>query len=172
MKRAAFILLTLVTLSFSQKVGGCSCNHQGAFLTVAPKTSLVALVKVIRYLSFKDIYGYATAMSMEVEVVEVYKGQEERRTFIVWGDTGNLCRPYLSEFAEDTCYVIAFDRAGDGRHGYTHKGERPTDYTISCCGDYWLAVDYAQQIAVGAITDSDTQIALAELKAKLQTNTE
>ena len=39
-------------------------------------------------------------MSMEVEIIEIYKGEETRKSVIVWGDIGNLCRPYLSAFKE------------------------------------------------------------------------
>jgi len=148
-------------------VFACDCDSQGQFLTVASKSELVALVKVTKYLTFKEIYDKQTPMSMEVEVIEVYKGKESRKTFIVWGDNGALCRPYLSQFDTGKYYVIAFYKGVDGSKVHGHKDEKTTDYSISICGDYWLQADIEKQIATGAVTAKQTQIKLADLKAKL-----
>ncbi|NOT51675.1 MAG: hypothetical protein HOP10_10415 [Chitinophagaceae bacterium] len=113
---------------------------------MAPQTPFVALIKVTNHLTFKDIYGEKTPMSMEVEVIEKYKGSEERKTVTVWGDPGNLCRPYLSQFTEGQYYVIAFNNAGRG------KDETTTDYSISICGCYWLQADHEKQTATGDIS--------------------
>ena len=50
-----------------------------SFLKMAKRTPLVALVRVTKYLTFKDSYGSRTPMSMEVELLEVYKGNETQR---------------------------------------------------------------------------------------------
>jgi pyruvate carboxylase len=63
----------------------CDCESQGNFLKVSPNSDLVALVKVNQYLTFKDIYDSPTPMSMEVEVIEVFKGVENRKKVKVWG---------------------------------------------------------------------------------------
>jgi hypothetical protein len=158
---STFILLLTGQLSFA-----CDCVSQGEFLTVAPKSEFVALVKVTKYLSYKSIYERQTPMSMEVEVVEVYKGTETRKKLVVWGDNGILCRPYLSQFDTGKYYVIAFYQASDGSKGYVHQDERPTDYAISICGDYWLKADMDRQKAVGSVTDKQSEIAFSELKKK------
>jgi hypothetical protein len=163
------IILTFFTLTFSIRILACDCDSQGEFLKVAPKTKLVALIKVSRYLTFKNIYDNPTPMSMEVEVIEVYKGQETRKTFTVWGDNGALCRPYLSRFAIDKYYVIAFDAGSDQDEINANKAEKKTDYSISICGDYWLTVDINKQIATGSVTSGQSQISLADLKNKLWT---
>lgn len=159
-------ILFLFTFHFNAKA--CSCNPQGAFLKVAPKTEFVALVKIVKFTSFKDIYESKTPMSMEVEVVEKYKGKETRKTFTVWGDNGVLCRPYLSQFKLNQYYVIAFFPASDGSKGYVHEKERPSDYTISICGDYWLNADLKKQIATGNIFTFQKKISLQTLKEKLK----
>jgi hypothetical protein len=140
---------------------------QGEFLTVAPKSEFVALVKVTKYLSYKSIYDRQTPMSMEVEVIDVYKGTETRKNLIVWGDNGILCRPYLSQFDTGKYYVIAFYKASDGSKGYVHQDERPTDYAISICGDYWLKADMDKQKAIGSVTNKQKEIGFSELKKKL-----
>ena len=105
---------------------------------------------------------------MEVEIVEVYKGTETRKKLVVWGDNGILCRPYLSQFDTGKYYVIAFYKASDGSKGHVHEDERPTDYAISICGDYWLKVDTDKQKAFGIVTKKQSEIRLSELKAKLK----
>jgi hypothetical protein len=143
-----FIFLPFICMFLSNpepQSPSCSCGYNGAFLTVATGSAFVAYVKVIKHLSFKDIYGEKTPMSMEVEIIEIYKGEEIRKTVIVWGDPGNLCRPYLSYFKEGAYYLIAFSPAGRG------SNEKPTDYTISICGAYWLNVDAEKKTASGDI---------------------
>ena len=167
MRRIAKYMLTLSLLLAGRPVFACDCRSQGEFLTVAPKSEFVALVRVTRYLSFKSIYNQQTPMSMEVEVVDVYKGAETRKKLIIWGDIGNLCRPYLSQFDTSKHYVIAFYKASDGSKGHVHKDERPTDYAISSCGDYWLKADIGKQKAVGVVAKKLNEIRLSELKAKL-----
>ena len=39
-------------------------------------------------------------MSMEVEIMDIFKGKEIRKKITVWGDIGNLYRPYLEIFKE------------------------------------------------------------------------
>jgi hypothetical protein len=161
------ILLTVLFLALVQITFACECDSQGEFLTVAPKAPLVALVKVKKYLTFREIYDAKTPMSMEVEIIEVYKGTETRKTITVWGDNGILCRPYLSQFVAGKYYVIAFYKGSDGSKGHVHKDEKTTDYVISICGDYWLQADIKTQIATGAVAEKQTQISFAELKEKL-----
>ncbi len=133
---------------------------------MSERTPLVALVKVTKYLIFKSDYPDATPLSMEVEIVEIYKGKESRKTITVWGDDGHLCRPYISEFKKGAYYVIAFDKAGF----VSSTGEKETDYSITKCGAYWLAADYEKATVSGDI-DSENRTSsttsLAALKARL-----
>ncbi|WKZ77525.1 MAG: hypothetical protein QY319_10335 [Candidatus Kapaibacterium sp.] len=148
------IILTLIFLTSTSQTFACDCESQGHFLTVAPKSKLVALVKVNSYLTFKNIYDKPTPMSMEVEIVKVYLGQETRKTVTVWGDNGKQCRPYLSFFKTDNYYVIAFDQ---------DSKENPLDYAISNCGDYWLTADNEKKIANGAVNGKQNEIAFSDL---------
>lgn len=148
-------ILTLFFLTLTSLTFACDCESQGHFLKVAPKTKLVALVKVNRYLMSANIYDKPTPMSMEVEIVKVYYGQETRKTVTVWGDNGNLCRPYLSIFKTDKYYVIAFEQ---------DSKENPSDYSISNCGDYWLTADNEKEIATGPVSENQKEIAFSDLK--------
>lgn len=132
-------LIILLTISFgltTMKAYACDCEPQGDFYNVSPNADFVALVKVNSYLTFKHIHDNPIPMSMNVEVLEVFKGIENRKEVRVWGDLGHLCRPYLSQFSVDSFYVIAFFKGEEGRFG--HKDENKSDYSISNCGEYWL----------------------------------
>jgi hypothetical protein len=137
---------------------------------MSKRTPLVALIKVTKYLTYKDIYNEKTPMSMEVEIIDIYKGQEVRKTVTVWGDIGNLCRPYLSTFKEGQYYVIAFD---NGNYSGGHPNEKDSDYSIFNCGCYWLTVDMETRKATGDINSDDrkiTSIDLVSLKSELKKN--
>jgi len=123
-------------------------------LTVASKSKLVALVKVNSYLTFKNIYDKQTPMSMQVEIVKVYLGQETRKTVTVWGDNGNQCRPYLNIFKTDKYYIIAFEQ---------DSKENPSDFAISNCGNYWLTADNVKKIANGPVSEKQNEITFSDL---------
>lgn len=153
-----------ICLTFTQWSAACDCESQGNFLKVAEKTQFVALIKVTKYLTFKDIYNENMPMSMEVEIVAVYKGQETRKKVTVWGDNGILCRPYLSTFKTGNYYVIAFNRASETSRGLASEGEKDSDYSISICGEYWLEADMQRKTAKSPTTTYQTQLKLKELK--------
>lgn len=160
----------LLCITFIKSTSACDCNYGGPFLTMAPNTNLVALVKVTKFLTFKNIYDSKTPMSMEVEIIEIYRGIETRKKLIVWGDPGNLCRPYLSQFKERQYYVIAFDQ---GYPNYGNDGEKLTDYSISNCGAFWLSADMSKKTAFGDVDSKDQQfrtITLEKLRVALKTN--
>jgi hypothetical protein len=153
MKRLTTIL-TLFLLTLTSLTFACDCESQGHFLTVAPKSKLVALVKVNRYLTFENIYDKQIPMSMEVEVIKVYQGYETRKTITVWGDNGNQCRPYLNIFKTDKYYIIAFEQ---------DSKENASDFAISICGDYWLTADNEKEIATGPVSEKQNQITYSDL---------
>jgi hypothetical protein len=150
-------LLICFLLFGSSRLFACDCSYQGDFLTVAPSTNLVALVKVNRYLTFQDPDKQLFPLSMEVEIIQIYKGTETRKTVVVWGDNGMLCRPPLSRFRLNGYYVIAFDSK-------TRITESPSSYSISDCGAFWLSVDFENKQAFGDVTKDLRQISLPEIE--------
>jgi hypothetical protein len=157
------IILTLIFLTSTSQTFACDCVSQGHFLTVAPKSKLVALVKVNRYLTFKNIYDKQTPMSMEVEIIKIFHGQETRKTVTVWGDNGALCRPYLNTFRINNYYIIAFEQGSDITEINANKEEKKTDYAISNCGDFWLTADYEKKVATGAVSKTQNKIGFGDL---------
>jgi hypothetical protein len=126
------LLALLVTLLAPGMALACSCMWSGPFTKVALGTELVVLGEVRSY------YRH----SMDVAIIEVLKGGEDRREIRVWGDNGALCRPYVAAFPRGTRWIFALKR---------EPGTR--DYIISVCGEYWLEVRGDQ--AVGRIAVAD-----------------
>ena len=145
------IILSIFLLTIGHSIFACDCESQGDFFKVASKTKLVALVKITRYLTFDVIDDVKTPISMEVEIIEIYKGKESRKKVIVWGDNGFLCRPYLSRFDEGKHYIIAFNETSS-KPKKSEEIEKPMEYSISICGEYWLNIDLKKQIATGSLT--------------------
>jgi len=87
---------------------------------------------------------------MEVEIIEVLKGEENRPSVKVWGDNGMMCRPYLSRFKEGSTWIIAFSKSNEKRG---HREETSKDYYISFCGEFWLQV--IDQSVVGIIENEE-----------------
>ena len=167
-----FILLsTICFISAATSAFACQCEYHGPFIKMAHHTPLVALIKVSKYLSFKELQfsnGPAKSpMSMEIEIIEIYIGKETRKSVVVWGDPGNLCRAYLSQFKEEHYYVMALNT---GTPGFSHKDEKKSDYSITNCGEYWLTVDFHKSTASGDIDSknaSSRTTSLAELSSML-----
>jgi len=166
MKQSIYIIV-LIHLLIVSHACACECGYGGSFVKMAAKTEFVALVKVSKYLSVvNNIEGKIMPLSMEVEIVDVYKGTEIRKTITVWGDNGMLCRPYITSFKEGNYYIIAFQHAG-------FNGEKKDDYSISICGCFWLNVDFTKHTATGDIDNPDSSdrtnktVTLLELKNKI-----
>lgn len=109
----------------------CRCLWAGPFTKVALGTDLVVLAEVRSY----------DRNSMEVAVIEILKGKEERRALRIWGDNGALCRPYVTLFPRGTRWIFALER---------EREPRSRDYAISGCGAFWLEVRGNQ--AMGSVT--------------------
>ena len=139
------LLLTLICLTIGQFSFACDCNSQDEFKKAAPQSQFVALVKVTKYLTYKNIYGVQTPISMELEIIDVYKGVEKRKKITVWGGDVNICRPILEKFKKDQYYVIALDKVLENTTEVTHIGEKTSDYFVAQCGERWLSVDYKHQ---------------------------
>ena len=127
MKNMLRALTLLITLLAPGVALACTCVWGGPFTKVALGTELIVLVEVQSY------YRHA----MDVQVIEVLKGAKTPPAMRIWGDTGALCRPYVTAFPRGTRWIFALKPSTEG-------------YAISVCGDYWLRVDGDQ--VVGRIT--------------------
>jgi hypothetical protein len=124
-------LVVLITVLAPGLAGACTCAWTGPFTTVALGADLVALVEVLGY----QRHG------MDVAIIEVLRGRETRSIIRIWGDTGALCRPYVTAFPIGTRWILAVHRSRTLGEG---------DFAISFCGEHWL--EARGQQAVGRIT--------------------
>lgn len=138
--RALPVLLVLLALVLGPAPSlACSCPSGGPFTEVAPEADLILVGEVLRY----------HENSMQVDVVQVLKGDETRKRITVWGDNGMQCRPYVDRFPVKTRWVFALFRHEEqwAKEDLDNlqkplpewDGKAPF-YMISVCGAYWLEV--------------------------------
>ncbi len=149
MRRLGLLVTLVAVLAPPGAALACRCLWAGPFTKVALGTDLVVLAEVRSY----------DRNSMDVTVIEVLRGEEERRALRIWGDDGALCRPYVTLFPRGTRWIFALERERT-------PGSR--DYAISGCGAFWLEVRGNQ--AMGSVTTavrdgSGESVALAQMLA-------
>lgn len=140
-------------------------------MRVALNADLIVRAKVSnyygeRYDGVKLAYD-GVKLAMEVEVLEVLKGQTRAKKIRIWGDDGRHCRPYVSAFPLQTEWLFAIEKLpADERY--------PEDYYISNCGEYWLAVKESKVVGhiafprdVPSSADEKQTMSLDELRKKL-----
>jgi len=149
LERAVLAVAFLVTLSIPSGAVACSCVWGGPFSKVALHKAVIILGQVLSY--HKN--------SMEVQVIELIKGTEDRTTIRIWGDNGALCRPYVTHFPIGTTWLFAISalptktvgeqlKSGSEEGFISSSGNK--EYAISVCGEFWLKVNHEE--AVGRIT--------------------
>jgi hypothetical protein len=106
---------------------------------------------------------------MDVAVVHVIKGIEDRPTIRIWGDNGALCRPGVNSFPARTRWLLAVSPlpetpTGDPsvRPGFGSPPGR-TEYAISICGDFWLEVRGDRAIGRIAVAEHGARMESAPL---------
>jgi hypothetical protein len=144
--------MALVALLTAQNLAmACTCSWRGPFAKVALGQELVVYGEVL------DYYKH----SMEVKVLEVLRGKEDRGTIRIWGDNGALCRPYVESFPIGTRWLFAVsslpkdmvDDQSPSLWSRLFSSPSKRDYVISICGDFWLAI--RGERAVGRITSPE-----------------
>ena len=107
MIKRLFILFLITGFSVSKSFC-CDCYWGGPFIKVTKETPLVALVKVTKHLVFRETYNSSVPIAMAVEIVDIYKGTENRKKVLVWGNGGHQCKEGVSSFDLGQYYVIGF----------------------------------------------------------------
>ena len=126
----------------------CSCGATDTpFIQVARNKDIEFTELIVRGVVHPHPQG---KNSVELEILEVIKGNEERKKNRVWGDNGALCRPYISSFPVGTEWVMALDTVSPFKgRGFPadnvtelplRRSPEETDYAISGCGTYALQV--------------------------------
>ncbi len=143
---------------------------------MANNSEVVALVKVKSYNNFFQFTGGLTSdehqqpLSATFEIVELLRGDEQRTEIEVFGDPGNLCRPYIDYLTAGEYYVVALNKSD----GIDHGGgivETPNDYVLWNCGEFWINYDQPNNSVTGRIlerTKKSKTLDYNELTAKLE----
>lgn len=151
----------LLSTTFTPRAIACSCFLDKPFAEVAREADLVVLGRVVNH-GYPGVY----TNDMNLQVLEVLSGSEERSVIRIWGDNGMQCRPYTSRFEDGMIYVMALNETVymDGlifeEDQVARALEQPPDYEISVCGAYWLEVQ--GNTAIGDVFDNDSDRGLEE----------
>jgi hypothetical protein len=152
---AIAILLSFTSTSFGSV---WDCAWQGNFLKVAPQSDLVAVVKVKRFVKYLDPETNKFPYSMEVEIVEVLKGEISKKTVEVIGMKQHLLASnFIGENAENSTWVMALEKEDNV-------------CAISPCGEYYL--QYKDNKAFGITVEDSSRFtpptSLQQLKKALK----
>ena len=134
--------LVCVLMVFPADLLACTCVPAGPFLSVSARETLIVRGTVARYVGH----------GMDVDVRETLKGQPGAATVRIWGDTGLLCRPYVSQFPIGTEWVFAVRPS-------VERGE--SGYAISACGEY------AMRVEKDRVSGESTSMSLSDLRRRL-----
>ncbi|UJH92660.1 hypothetical protein LZ575_09425 [Antarcticibacterium sp. 1MA-6-2] len=153
--------LTVMLLLFSYTTFACDCECEGdcSFINIAHTVDFVALVKVAEYSDYleEEILGYDGSMplSMTVEIIKKYKGEETRSQIKIWGDNGALCRPYTANFEVGKYYLIAPEKVKEQQ-----ENENLSDYEFFSCWTDYLEVDNDLQKVYGHYSKNRDKVTL------------
>lgn len=129
MKRL-MLLVVLSALAAPLSALACSCGFVGSFENLVPKYGLVVRAKVVAYGPGRKMQGTMIHPHMDVEILEVIKGEYHQSTLRLIGDDGAECRPYIMPkrfpLGHEMLFVV--------------EASASSPQPLSNCGEYWLPV--------------------------------
>ena len=150
---ALWCLMFLAGLGYPFAACACSCSWNGPFLTVSKDAPLIVHGRVLRHHS-------GQSPTMDVLVLETFKGGLLDSGIVVQMGDGMQCRPKLEGFPPDSEWIVALNG----------PGSQPGDgWAVSSCGEYWLRVEKGE--VIGSIDGTQSQVkrmSLDELKGKVR----
>ena len=137
MNRKLLFLLTVVFVALPIKnILSCSCGGWLPFIEAHKNGSVVAIVEVEKYLTFRED---EVPLSMEVNVTGLISGSEAKGKITVWGDRGWDCLTNLDRFPVGSKWLFAPKRIDDPV-AWDFEQASEGDYAIGGCGAYFLEV--------------------------------
>lgn len=159
--RCPLLPAVLAGLLLSWPAAACECYWVGPFLTVAPRAETIVRGRVLAYHPGES--GPAPLQAMDVEILDVWKGEVPSPILRVWGDNGGLCRPDVTQFPLGTEWLLALNGPG------SKPGMSPGP-AISVCGTYWLEVRGGMargNVDVAGEMTAAQELPLAEVRRRL-----
>ena len=132
------ITYLFLLLSLSSKALACQCVWQGSFNEAYKKADLIVSGKIVTH----------KGNAADLLIGKLLNGKEFLETIRLWGDTGNLCRPNIYHFPENSEWVLALNRidkeipGGFNPNTPSFSYGRIGDYELSNCGAYWLKLEH------------------------------
>jgi hypothetical protein len=150
------IFITFLFVAWSFQSFACSCDWGGNFLKSASLSELVFKGKVLKrtfhlengqkYSDQKIAYKaliesdmdqfYGMGESITIEVIEIIKGGETRKTFRIFDSDGADCRENTSNFVIGQSYIFSAYQLN--REQPELPNETKNDYAIHGCSENWL----------------------------------
>lgn len=152
-KLLTILFTTICCVCFSNYsfVPSCGCEEPKPFINSLSKTKLVALVKIGQYTSYLNL-AKTSPGSVEVTILKIYKGKEKRKTVKVFGDNGQLCRPYIQNFKPGETWILGLHEGCEEKYFCQH-GETKNDFYLHACYKAWLPV--SNDSVIGCITQME-----------------
>ncbi|BDD05186.1 hypothetical protein [Aureibacter tunicatorum] len=145
-------ILTLILVFISNLTFACSCEWRGNFIKSSKFSQVIIKAKVVEKLwHFEDgtsfnsqdsvgNYFWETnkefVQSIKIEVLELIKGEVNRRTFEIYGSNGYDCRESIRQFEIDKIYILGLYSSQKNENSQPNEDEN--DYVIGGCSEKWL----------------------------------
>ena len=150
MHRSIWLLILLTLTHFVGRT--CTCHAPDDFCETIQSHAPDIIILAVKTDSMDH--------GMQVDVIEVIEGTENRTTIDVWGDDGGACRVYTSNWDIGDTAIFGLYMVGIGQ---LYPQEDSTDYWISVCGVYHLG--YQNGMVIGSIDDVNNQMSYSNFKA-------
>ena len=131
MKRTRLLVAAAVAASFGTfgLTLACDCLYRGPFLIAAYDAPVIVQGRVVAHFEH----------GLDLEIHDVYRGEESRSVVRIWGDNGRMCRMYASQFPDGSEWVVALHRTPEDER-FRLAVESTTDYQVSVCGEYAVQI--------------------------------
>jgi hypothetical protein len=151
-----FLFIGIIITPFS--LYPCTCKWVGNFINVSKTSDLVILFKVVSYDDYFTLFPQLPdpkrPMSINVEIIEIIRGTETRKSIKIFGDNGFLCRSSIRHLEIGKYYIAALHKTIDYEWDYGII-ETKNDFSISACGEYLVNIDKNLKVVTGRIRESD-----------------
>ena len=161
----------------------CSCGKFQTFISASKKSELVIKAKVLKHIYYnrqrqtisKDqvdetkFFGH----SILVEIVEIIRGKENRRTFEIYGGSewkyAPGCMTKIDRIETDKIYVFSLFQTSESKNSQPCEGNE--DYSLYACQESYVEYieesDSVKGVLKGRNLDKERTLAYDKLKRKI-----